>query len=141
MQSSLFRQIWCCQIRITCQPSERSFRKLRWSRSRFDRSLFCQNGVSLRSQTGSRQPCQKSPSTKTATYSLGKTMSGRPGSLRAWQRKRTPFARSSRCTTCSSEPFFSLTRFIARERCWGVRWSAIVCGLASRATHHLFGFG
>lgn len=62
---------------------------------------------------GSRQPCQKSPSTKTATRSLGKTMSGRPGGVRTWQRKRSPFARSSRCTSFSSDPSLDFTRWIS----------------------------
>ena len=40
-------------------------------------------------------------------------MSGRPGSVRTWQRKRSPFARSSRCTSLSSEPSLDFTRWIS----------------------------
>ena len=59
---------WCCQILMTCHPSERSFLKLRWSRLRLVRSFSRQNGDSLCSHSGSLQPCQKSPSTKMVTF-------------------------------------------------------------------------
>jgi len=112
-------------MRTTFQPLARSRRKLRWSRARFARSLSRQNIESLCSHVGSRQPCQKSPSTKIATRSLGKTISGEPGSERLCSRNRSPAARSSLCTCFSSEPFLSFTSFIARERCSGVKWSGI----------------
>ena len=110
---------------MTFHPRDRSFLKFRRSRARFVRSLSRQNGESLCSHAGKRQPCQKSPSTNTATFSELKTMSGRPGSDRTWRLNRRPWTRNSLCTNFSSDPSLSFTRFIARERCSGVRWSGI----------------
>ncbi len=112
----------CCQMRTTDQPRARSRRKLRASRFRFPRSFFRQNGDSLCSQTGRRQPCQKSPSTKTAIRSFEKTTSGLPGSFRTLHRYLKPCELSSRRRHISSGPLRSLTDFIARERCSRVIW-------------------
>ena len=125
MQVSLSRRSWCCHSRITRQPRDRSLRKFRWSRFRLVRSFSRQNGDSLCSQLGRRQPCQKSPSTNTATCCFMKTMSGLPGSDRTCRWKLRPRARSSRCTIFSIEPSLSFTRCMARERCSEVRWSGI----------------
>jgi len=64
---------------MTRQPIARSLRKLRRSRSRFSRSLFRQKSDNLYSHDGSRYPCQKSPSMRTATLAFGKTRSGLAG--------------------------------------------------------------
>jgi len=125
IQLSLLLTSWCCQILTTCQPSERSFLKLRWSRLRFALSFSRQNRDSFLSQVGNRHPCQKSPSTKMATLLSLKTMSGLPGNERTCRLNFKHRAFSSWWTTLSSEPFFRFTRFIARERCAGVMWSGI----------------
>ena len=72
----------CCQSRTTGQLPTRMRRKLRWSRNRSARSLSHQRGESLCFPAGSRQLCQKSPSTNTATFSVRNTMFLRPGSVR-----------------------------------------------------------
>lgn len=116
---------WCSQIRITRHPRRRRRRKFRWSRARLARSFSRQKSVSLCSHWGRRHPCQKRPSIKIATRSAETMMSGRPGRVREWHLYRTPIARNSCCTRRSSGPCFSITAFIARDRCSDVMWSAI----------------
>lgn len=110
---------------MTFHPFDRNFLKFRMSRARLVLSLLRQNDESLCSHDGNRQPCQKSPSTNTTTFFSMKTMSGRPGRVRTWHLNLTPRARNSPCTNFSSDPSLSFTRFIARERSSGVRWSGI----------------
>ena len=78
------RSIWCSHIRTTFQP----IRLRRWwfraSRRRVASILASHLSESLSRHCGNRHPCQKSPSTKTATRSSRKTKSGRPGSSRTW---------------------------------------------------------
>src|SRR5688572_20034516 len=50
--------------------------------------------ASLVCNTSQFRPCQKSPSTKTATLARGKTMSGVPGSVRTFLRNRSPSRQS-----------------------------------------------
>jgi hypothetical protein len=45
--------------------------------------------------------------------------------VRTWRLNCMPWARNSSWTNFSSDPSLSFTHFIARERCSGVRWSAI----------------
>lgn len=69
----------CSQIRITFQPSLRSVRVTRRSRSLVASILFFQN---LTFDDGNclhfAQPCQKQPSTNTATLRPGQAKSGLP---------------------------------------------------------------
>jgi len=81
MHRPLSERIWCSQSRMTVQSAVRSRRKFRWSRFLFSRNFNLQKCDSLCSHAGSRHPCQKSPSMKIATFSLGKTMSGVPCNL------------------------------------------------------------
>jgi hypothetical protein len=78
MHRPLSDRISCSQRRMTVQSAARNLRKFRWSRILFARNFDLQNSDNLCSQTGNRHPCQKSPSMKTATFSLRNTMSGVP---------------------------------------------------------------
>jgi hypothetical protein len=67
------------QTRRTLHPSFRSFRLTRRSRRRFETIFGFQKSVLLfdgRLQRG--QPCQKHPSTKSATRDFGQAKSGLP---------------------------------------------------------------
>lgn len=69
---------WCSQMRRTVHPARRSRRKFVLSRARFAAIFSCHRRDSLCLQSGNLQPCQKSPSTNTATRSARNRMSGRP---------------------------------------------------------------
>jgi hypothetical protein len=75
----ILRDSACSQILRTRQPLERSVRVTSRSRVRLRLILAAQNFLRV---AGTRQrvgcPCQKSPSTNTATFSAGKTKSGFP---------------------------------------------------------------
>src|ERR1035437_1083190 len=69
----------CSQIRTTRQPARRSVRVTSRSRARLPDSFRRQNArlfLGLVARFG--QPCQKQPSTKTASRAFGKTKSGLP---------------------------------------------------------------
>jgi hypothetical protein len=89
----------CSHTRMTVQPSPRSSPVTRLSRLRLVSILFVQNARFVvgraRAQTG--HPCQKQPSTNTATFSARHTKSGRPGSGRCLRHppKRLARKRSS----------------------------------------------
>lgn len=55
----------------TVHPARLSVRDTRWSRSRLFSILRRQNSVFVRGRDLQRQPCQKQPSTKTATWRAG----------------------------------------------------------------------
>lgn len=84
----------CSQILITRHPADRSLTFVSASRRRFVSILSRHH---LRFARGSvpcfGQPCQKQPSTNTATFVFGKTMSAvrwRPGINRLCNRNRSP---------------------------------------------------
>ena len=99
------------QIRTTCHPFVRRWRTTRASRCRlvaifsFQALAFC-FGERLRLQSC---PCQKHPSTKTATREAGKTKSGFPGK---WKFRRQPviFAARKSFTSRSSVVAFPAPR-------------------------------
>jgi len=84
----------CSQILRTRHPHSRSCRFTLRSRARFREILASQYP---RFESGLRpcsgQPCQKHPSTKTASFLLGNTKSGRPGNL---EPRRHPIIRCIR---------------------------------------------
>ena len=116
-QSRMSVSIWCSQIRMTVQPERRRLLKFLWSRTRFFAILSCQNGGSRCAQTGNRHPCQKSPSTKTATLLSLNTKSGFPGSDASWRAKTNPAASSNAFRYFSGDVFFAWLRDITRLRC------------------------
>jgi hypothetical protein len=78
---------------MTRQPDRARKRLIRRSRRRFVRNLVFQN---TRLETGTllqRHPCQKHPSTKTTTFCLRKTKSGRPRSLTPRRHPQIPAVR------------------------------------------------
>ena len=64
---------------MTVQPARRKRAWLRASRRRFASIFASHFSESLSLQVGKRQPCQKSPSTNTATFARRTEKSGRPG--------------------------------------------------------------
>lgn len=89
----------CSHTRMTSHPSFWSVDVLAASRSLFRSNLADQNAdVNRSTAPWSGQPCQKQPSTKTATRERGKTMSGR-GAPRPWPTRRSTKNRSpARCS-------------------------------------------
>ena len=113
MHRPLSERISCSQSRMTVQSAARKRRKFRWSRFLFVCNFDFQNSDNLCSHAGSRHPCQKSPSMKTATFFFEKTISGDPGNPLQFRWKRRPIFRSSRWTNASRGPSLSFTHFIA----------------------------
>ncbi len=75
--NTLFRASSCSQTRTTRHPRARSSRLTRRSRARLPRIFFRQNAAFCFGHVAwLGQPCQKHPSTNTASRSLGKTKSG-----------------------------------------------------------------
>ncbi len=115
----------CSHMRRTRQPRRRSSRFTSLSRLRFASILFCQNSLLL---TGTLacfgQPCQKQPSTKTATRCLRKTKSGLPNT--GWFR-RQPVIRFRRINAISANSVVLLPRdrmrAITCDRFAGVKMS------------------
>ena len=100
----------CSQIRMTRQPRCRSASDTDWSRARFRVILASQNAELLFGTLKCRgQPCQKQPSTNTATFHFWKEKSGRPGRGR-WRRQPVMW-RSFRTVTNANSVFL-----LPRER-------------------------
>ena len=87
--------IWCSQMRRILQPARRSLRKFLVSLARFASILSCQRWDSLCFQSGNLQPCQKSPSTNTASLCARNKMSGRPSRSDGCVSNEKPSAASS----------------------------------------------
>lgn len=107
------------QITSTRQPIERSDSATRRSRSMLDENLLCQNVGRVAGVVANRQPawrCQKQPCTNTKVFRAGKTMSGRPGSLRSCTRNRRPAACMYRLTACSGRVSRGPIPAIIRDR-------------------------
>jgi hypothetical protein len=116
----------CSHTRRTRHLALRSCALTFRSRSRFVAIFFFQNFLLV---AGSRKhlghPCQKHPSTNTATRSSRKTKSGLPGSL-AWRRQPVILLARSRRTIASSVRSLPrpLIRDITSERFALVKTSA-----------------
>lgn len=79
---SFLRVNSCSQIRTTFQPWVRRVRVTRRSRAWLAEIFFRQNAALVLGWVACLgQPCQKQPSTKTVSFSLGKTKSGLPVSF------------------------------------------------------------
>ena len=90
----------CSQIRITRQPSFRKVRVTSRSRIRFPKSFFVQKSRLLAGVLECfRQPCQKQPSTKTASRCSRNVKSGFP---RSDECRRQPQIRCSRSNNMSA---------------------------------------
>ena len=85
----------CSQSRSTRQPRARSSRVMRRSRARLPAIFASQNARRERGRVAcSGQPCQKQPSTNTASRARGNAKSGRPGSGRCRRQPVIPCSRS-----------------------------------------------
>lgn len=102
------------QTVTTFQPSRRSSRALRRSRSTLLRNFACQNAVRDLGAYAKRHPqwrCQKQPWTNTTVRYLGSTMSGRPGRSRQCRRNRYP----ARCSAERTSRSGSVSRSRIRD--------------------------
>lgn len=93
----------CSQKRITVNPRPRKRVAFRVSRSRFRVSFSDQNDLFvLGTCPHEGQPCQKHPSTNTASICAAKTKSGLPGSPFGWSdQPDTPARTSAKRRRCS----------------------------------------
>lgn len=100
--TSFFGTSSCCQIRNTRQPCRRNVRLTIRSRSRLP-SNFCRQNARLLAGcvAWSGQPCQKQPSTNTASRAFRKTKSGLPNTgqcrrqpVMRWRRNKMIIANS-----------------------------------------------
>lgn len=132
----------CSQIRSTRQPSRRSVRVTRRSRALFAASFRRQNAALFRGFVACRgQPCQKQPSTKTATRWFGKTKSGLPKTGRE-RRQPVIWCRRNRAINASSVSLFPRPRMRAMtaERLALLKTSAIA-GVPERGGEFQAPFG
>jgi hypothetical protein len=96
----------CSHTRTTTQPADRSLASESWSRALFRKSFSFQYQLFTfgTRATCSGHPCQKHPSTKTATFVGPKTTSTRrrvPGTMDCSRRYRSPRRWSSRRSASS----------------------------------------
>jgi hypothetical protein len=115
-------------MRRTLQPILRSVRLTTRSRRRLAVSFLTQNSrrvTGILHRVGCQ--CQKSPSTKTATFRRGNTKSGFPKAVEPRRHPVTPYARKSviRRTSVSRLPW-DLIAAITAERFSGVNTSGIL---------------
>lgn len=106
------------QISTTRQPRASSSSRFAASRALLRACLSAQKSVRV---FGSRAylhmwPCQKQPCTKTTVRHLASTMSGVPGSVETWTRKRSPRRCSIDRTVTSGAVCFRLTEAMIRLR-------------------------
>lgn len=110
--------------RRTVHPSLRNLRATLASRRRFDTILDFQNVLLVfdgRLQRG--HPCQKHPSTNSATRDFGHAKSGFPATGHCFLNPRMPLRRISASIFCSVVPPDVRTEAIIRERMTGETWS------------------
>ncbi len=103
----------------TLQPSSKSLRIVRRSRSTVPENFVCQNAVFDAGLVAKRHPscrCQKQPWTWIAARYRGKTISGRPGKLATCNRYRKPFRCSARRSVSSGWVFRPRIPDIIRDR-------------------------
>lgn len=99
--------------RTTVQPARRNLLVTRLSRRRFASILSRQNLALLRGKLLQRgHPCQKQPSTNTATLRPGQAKSGRPSTVQCLRYPRNPDAQRS-LPSASSVLRFPLDRTAA----------------------------
>ena len=99
---SLFRARSCSQIRSTRQPRFRSVLLTSRSRCTFRASLAFQNATRVFGvRAWRRHPCQKQPSTKTASLAVRKTKSGLPSSDTPRRQPKMSCFRSKCASRCS----------------------------------------
>jgi hypothetical protein len=84
------------RTRTTDQPARRSRWETRESRRTFDSIFSLQNLLLLRGRYLHEHPCQKHPSTNTATFRLGHAKSGRPTIGQCFRYPRRPAAQRIR---------------------------------------------
>lgn len=108
-------------------PFATSSENWRSSRATFERILFRQYSGSLSRRPSGNRPCQKSPSTKTASFFEGKYASGVQGiPFRCFRYRKAGQNRfMSRKNRFSGSVFFDLIRRITSERFSGEKMSAI----------------
>jgi hypothetical protein len=103
-------------MRTTRHPDRLRRRKFLASLYLVASILASQTSESLSRQIGNRQPCQKSPSTNTATCRSRNTKSGRPGKSGAWLSQTSPASESNLAISRSGPVSFPLMRDITRLR-------------------------
>ena len=112
-RASCFRESSCCQMRKTVQPSRRSVRFTIRSRALLRANFFRQNARLVAGLVAcSGQPCQKQPSTKTASLNFGKTKSGLP-KIFGCRRQPVILCRRNNFTSASSVFLFPCPRIRA----------------------------
>jgi len=127
-RASFLRDNSCSQMRSTRQPRCRNVRVTSRSRVLFRASLEAQYAIQVRGIWPCRgQPCQKHPSTNTATRSRRQTKSGEPSSGTPRRQPVRPYARSKRTNRPSVLvlPVLRTSAMIAERRC-GVKTSAMI---------------
>ena len=118
----------CSQIRTTCHPSDRNVRDTSRSRALFRASFARQNSPFCFGNVPCRgHPCQKQPSTNTATRSLQNTKSGFPNTRCCRRHPVIPSRRNHRASATSVSRFpLERTRAITSDRFFLVKTSDII---------------
>lgn len=98
----------CSQSRTTVQPIALSSFRFRASLRQVALILASHFSDSLSRHSLKRHPCQKSPSTNTATMAPRNTRSGRPGRSGTWLSHSSPSAAMAAATAFSGPVFFPL---------------------------------
>jgi hypothetical protein len=112
----------CSQIRMTTTPERFNLRELAMSRCLFRIIFVFQNARRVFGTCPQRgHPCQKQPSTKTASFLCLKKKSGLPGRSIAWRRQPEIFERTNAIRRASSVDllFFPRIAAIVRDRTSG----------------------
>lgn len=108
---------WCSHSLTVFHPIRESRLKLLASLARLPAILLRQKLAILSPHRGKRQPCQKSPSTKTATLAFLNTKSGQPGRVLSCRLKVGRAALSREAMYRSGVVLLPLIRDITRFRC------------------------
>ena len=118
----------CSQIRTTFHPSDRNVRDTSRSRAWFRASLAAQNDPFCFGIVPCRgHPCQKQPSTNTATRSYQNTKSGFPNTRCFRRHPVIPSRRNHRASATSVSRFpLERTRAITSDRFFLVKISDII---------------
>jgi hypothetical protein len=112
------------RMRTTAHPARRRPCETRASRRLFDSIFSRQNFLLLRGRYLHEHPCQKHPSTNTATFRRGHAKSGRPVTGHCLRYPRRPAAQRIRLIASSVVRLpFERTEAMIFERMWGGTWS------------------